>query len=160
MAVTASLLVQIKVLIEELTAKTDNSIKVQRNRDYAVLWNNTYAHCHCDEQGPTLGTPREPKPRFVLHPEARDFPSSVNTSFERLIQIKPSIAFGPKACKDKDAVAKHWSVLAAGEPKKVDAASDASASKQKPSEVAKPEVVPMFDEDDFNGDYFNHEPDD
>ena len=93
-AITAAVLVKIQVLLEELTAKTDDAITEERNRNYAVLWHNTVTHCHHDAEGPTIGTAREVCPRFVVYPKNAQYAPSLTNKFEKHTPIPASVAFG------------------------------------------------------------------
>ena len=93
-AISAAVLVKIQVLLEELTAKTNDDIVAQRNRNYACLWHNTFAHCHHDEIGPTIGTTREICPSFVKYPKAEGYSSDFSKKFVKRGPIPASVAFG------------------------------------------------------------------
>ena len=93
-AITAAVLVKIQVLLEELTAKTDDAITEERNRNYAVLWHNTVTHCHHDEIGPTIGTTREICPSFVKYPKESGYSSDFSKKFVKRGPIPASVAFG------------------------------------------------------------------
>ena len=46
--ISAAMLVRIVVLLEEKNRDITELLKLERKRDQALLWNNTFAHCHHD----------------------------------------------------------------------------------------------------------------
>ena len=96
------------MLIEELAKKTDAGIQERRKRDQAILWNNTFAHCHHDAEGATIGTGREVTPHFLRPSEESEIPKPVSTVLGDVPDVVPSITFGKKDDDKKKAVAEHW----------------------------------------------------
>ena len=96
------------MLVEELAKKVDADIEKRRRRDQAILWNNTFAHCHHDGVGPTLGTNREVTPRFLRPPSESEIPKTLTDACGRLPDIPPCFTFSKGDDKKKKAVGDHW----------------------------------------------------
>ena len=115
--IEAALLVRIAVLIEELAKKTDAEIQKKRKGDQAILWNNTFAHCHHDGDGPTIGTDREVTPQFLRPSVESEIPKACTSVFKSVSDITPALTF----CRDDDdqkkIVANHWDIFC-GYPEK------------------------------------------
>ena len=103
---------RIAVLIEELAKKTDAGIQERRKRDQAILWNNTFAHCHRDDLGPTIGTDREITPHFLRPALEAEIPKPLSNVLGSLPEVVPSVTFGKDDDEKKKAVAKHWEEFA------------------------------------------------